>query len=71
MRTLRTLTAILTLKVTDTALTLHNHWTRARSINAETPTGVRLHAAVTWADNDPYLPDRYRDPRDVTDTCNT
>lgn len=68
MRTLRTLTAILQLKITDTALTIHNRWNRACGINTETPTGARLHAAVAWADNDPNLPDRYRDPRDVADT---
>lgn len=64
---MRTLAAITWLYAASSALTLHTFALRLIGITAETPLWRRLNAAVTYADANPYLPSRYRDPRDVAD----
>ncbi|HTE57004.1 MAG TPA: hypothetical protein VK698_39395 [Kofleriaceae bacterium] len=59
------LAAICTLLVADAALGAHTWWCRLRGAHDETPMFLRLNRAVGWADRDPNLPDRWRDPRDV------
>lgn len=61
------LAAICSLLVADAALTAHTWWLRLRGIHEETRMSMRLQRAVDWADHDPYLPDRWRDPRDIAD----
>jgi len=61
------LAAICSLLVADAALGAHTWWRRLRRTRGETPMYQRLNRAAAWADRDPYLPDRWRDPRDVAD----
>jgi hypothetical protein len=66
---MRTAAAIAWLMAADTALAIHTAATRLAGITVETPMYRRLNSAVAWADANPYLPARYRDPRDVADSC--
>lgn len=68
---MRTLAAIVWLKAADTALAIHSASHRLTGITVVTPMFRRLNSAVARADASPYLPARYRDPRDVADSIRT
>ncbi|MFJ6566600.1 hypothetical protein ACIQNU_04220 [Streptomyces sp. NPDC091292] len=68
---MRALAAVASLKAADAALALHSTALKAAGITAETPMYRRLNSAVARADANPHLPDRYRDPRDITDDQHT
>lgn len=65
---MRTTAAIVWLKTTDLALTLHTASLKAVGVTGETPMFRRLNSAVARADANPHLPTRFRDPRDVADS---
>lgn len=60
----RTARAIARLKVADHKLAANDRRERKAGVTKETPEFHRLNRAVAEADADPYLPDRFRDPRD-------
>ncbi|MCX4809006.1 hypothetical protein OG601_47270 [Streptomyces sp. NBC_01239] len=66
---MRALAAITWLYAADAALALHAACHRLAGITAETPLYRRLNVVVTYADANPHLPSRYRDPRDVADSA--
>lgn len=67
----RTAAAVVWLGSADLALILHTRVTSAVGVTAETRTFRRLNSAVARADASPYLPARFRDPRDVADSLNS
>lgn len=67
----RTAAAAVWLAAADLALAVHTRVTSSVGVTAETRTFRRLNSAVTRADANPYLPARFRDPRDVADSLNS
>lgn len=59
--------AIQAYKAADKALAEHDKRDQAAGIHYETPEYHRLNGAVVAAEENPHLPDRYRDPRDLED----
>ena len=66
---MRTLAAIVWLMAADAALAIHRISTQLAGIHNPGPVYRRLNSAVDRADANPYLPPRYRDPRDVADSA--
>ncbi|HTE56994.1 MAG TPA: hypothetical protein VK698_39345 [Kofleriaceae bacterium] len=59
--------AIKAYKAADKALEEKGQRDQAAGIDYETPEFLRLNRAVAEAEDNPHLPDRYRDPRDLHD----
>ena len=59
--------AIRALKTADKALEKNARREIAAGTTEETPEFHRLNRAAAAAEENPHLPDRYRDPRDLED----
>lgn len=64
MRPIKTAKAIARYKVAEARLAANTRREEREGIVGENPEYLRLNRAVADAEDDPYLPDRYLDPRD-------
>ncbi|WP_181785093.1 hypothetical protein [Streptomyces phytophilus] len=64
MRPIKTAVAIARFKVADARLAANTRREEAAGVMEETGEFSRRNRAVADAEDDPHLPDRYRDPRD-------